>query len=105
MTYAALEQRFGGIVHNQGFSVVVDVSRCGMLVRTPERPRRNTVLTIRAAAGDQIHTLRSRIVRIEPSTDGVFEIALEYCYTGQHLIDGFVDALDQHDRPITALAG
>jgi len=96
-TYAALHQRLGGIVHDQSFSVVLDVSTGGMRVRTNIRPLNQTVMVVRAAVEEEIHTLRSRVLRVERTADGVFDIALEYCFMARDTIDGFLEALGRRD--------
>jgi len=96
--FAALEQRFGGIALDQTFSVVVDVSEGGMLVKAVERPQLNTALIVRAGVGEQIYELKARIVRSSPCDDGMVALGLKFCWMDAHKIRDFVEALSNQCR-------
>lgn len=62
-TYASLST--GGLAGcDQAFCIVVDVSRHGICVRTPQPPKKGQLATLRIGLEEEVHTVSARVVRV-----------------------------------------
>lgn len=62
-TYASLSTS-GLAGCDQAFCVVVDVSRHGICVRTPQPPEKGQLATLRIGLEEEVHTVTARVVRV-----------------------------------------
>ena len=63
-SYASLEVA-GLLANDQAFGVVVDVSRSGVCVRTPQPPYLAQVAKVRMGIGGRMLTLDAQVMRVE----------------------------------------
>ena len=81
--------------NDQAFSAVVDISRTGICLRTGQPPRVGQSAYLRLAIDEDIHTLQSRVTRVQPRSGTVFEVGLDWssCSTEElEFLDRYVAA-------------
>ena len=63
---------------NQAFGAVMDISRGGIRVRTPQPPEKFDRVTVRIAVGEAVHELRCRCVRVQKVGRATYDVGLHF---------------------------
>ena len=76
-TYASLTMNSQHVC-GEAFGAVLDVSRGGMRIRTPQPPVKFMKVTVRIALGEQVFEILCKCVRVVRGTGGNFDVGLSF---------------------------
>lgn len=77
-TFATIETTDILTRNNQAFTVVVDVSRSGICLRTVQPPQEGENVILRIGIGEEIERLHATVRRVTQLTRGGYDVGLEW---------------------------
>lgn len=69
--------QLGIVGHDQAFCVVVDVSRTGIRLRTPQPPIEGQNVTVSVALGEEVHEIAARVAWVAELASG-YDVGFEF---------------------------
>lgn len=83
--------QLGVVGHDQAFCVVVDVSRTGIRLRTPQPPAEGQNATVSVALGEEVHAIEARVAWVAALAAG-YDVGFEFLLDPGPVSD-FLDAV------------